>query len=773
MTVDLSRPWGVVRQIRSHPVLELVPAASLIGYGLVLLLFNRPAGVAGLLGALLLALEVTAGRPRTALALSGIAAIALSNYLLPTTPNPSMGLFFVAALVLPLTRTQRQTIVVTQVLCVGFLLAVGATARATGTALDWGQTLLIVASINAAAVIGYAMYASQRTIVWQKGELEARLSRFEKTEAGLRQALGSSKALREAVVEVRSQPDEAETLRAVTRLTCRIATCDATGYLAPGANGEWELTFGASQDGQRLTLDRPISVLPGSPVGDAVLRRESVWLTGPEVARSPWAAAHGVRVMGLVPILADREVRGVLSIVWWRTDHELTAGERELVEVLADQASAALEKVELAKDLAARADGAEMLHRITADVVGRRDVGEIAHNVILALKELYKADAGSLYLIETDETVRHLDAVGLPSRFVEQVHELLMRTPDGLAWRPEASQVIEDVPTDPRLASLRSMLEALGIASFVVVSARTEGQIVGGLVLYHRQRRVYRASEILLLEMFGGQLAGALSLARAYAALTAADRQREEFLALVSHELRQPVAAIATVAAVLSGTPGLGEAERRLLDGLRVQAQSLARFAEDVLMVARLEAGAFSLRPVVIDLGVLVSALVARSPDAERINVSLPPEAVLALLDGERLGQAVDNLLQNAVKYSPADKPIQVRLIATPYETRIEVEDQGVGLAPEELPQLFRKYGRITNARTSPIRGVGLGLYLTRLLVEAHNGQVTAASSGAGQGSTFTITLPARLNVASPSGTANGSPEARDVRLTDVEGAHG
>ena len=227
--------------------------------------------------------------------------------------------------------------------------------------------------------------------------------------------------------------------------------------------------------------------------------------------------------------------------------------------------------------------------------------------------------------------------------------------------------------------------------------------------------------------------------------LNAADdleRSKDEFLRLIAHELRQPVAAVAIAAATLGDASGLGQTEQRALEGLRRQASRLARLAEDVLVIARLETGQFPLHRSVVDLGSLVGILARGSADPDRITLRLPAEPLLVDADPERIGQVVDNLIGNALKYSPGDTPIEVAVEGTAEEASVEVRDHGVGLDPEDIDQLFAKYGRVRNPSTARIEGVGLGLYLSRLLAESHGGNIGVNSPGRGKGATFTLRLP-------------------------------
>jgi two-component system, sensor histidine kinase len=220
------------------------------------------------------------------------------------------------------------------------------------------------------------------------------------------------------------------------------------------------------------------------------------------------------------------------------------------------------------------------------------------------------------------------------------------------------------------------------------------------------------------------------------------DRSKDEFLRLIAHELRQPVAAVAVAAAALGEAPGLGLAEQRALEALRRQASRLARLAEDVLVIARVEVGELPLRRSVVDLGSLVGILVRGSSAPARIGLRLPAEPLLVNADPERIGQVVDNLISNALKYSPGDTPIEVTVEGTADEASVEVRDYGVGLDPEDVEQLFAKYGRVRDPSTAGIEGVGLGLYLSRLLAESHDGSIGVSSPGRGNGATFTLRLP-------------------------------
>src|SRR5438105_2627773 len=517
----------------------------------------------------------------------------------------------------------------------------------------------------------------------------------------------------------------------------------ATLIRAEAGRGWAVASNGSGSEAPRSSLRFPAG--PGSLIGRVMESRAPVWIEGKE-AQDELGLAFDVGSVGLVPVLTEGVVFAILALIW---PEARTAGPnaRARAGVLAQLAGLALElaalknsleQTGLRAEMTARAEGAEALHRVAAEVAGRRDPVGIAGDAVTALLEHYSADAGAFYVADDEGRSHSLVCVGLPEELVERVeaaysHGKRQRFPE------TRSQVV--VTDGERRQPLRELRRDEGIRSLVRVPAVSEGRIVGALILYHRRPHAYRLHELALLEQFAVQVAGGLRLAQAYAALEQADRQREEFLALISHELRHPVAAIATIAETLADTPGLGAREARALEGLRGQARSLSWMAEEVLQVARLETGMLKPRPAQVDLGQLVEALIRQQPEAERVRLSCQA-GVSVDADPEFVGRAVDNLVRNALKYSPPGAAVEVIVGVEGGEAVLSVRDQGVGLRPEDIDQLFKKYGRVTQAQSVGPEGIGLGLYLTRLLVTALGGSISATSPGAGQGSRFAIRLP-------------------------------
>jgi two-component system phosphate regulon sensor histidine kinase PhoR len=225
------------------------------------------------------------------------------------------------------------------------------------------------------------------------------------------------------------------------------------------------------------------------------------------------------------------------------------------------------------------------------------------------------------------------------------------------------------------------------------------------------------------------------------------ERMRREFVANASHELRTPVAAIQAVAETLAGSPTMSPADRARFERILLShAQRLSRLVSDLLDLSRAEAAAPrpELRPIRL-AAPLASAIAAVRERAEakqlRIEERLPPELPPVDADDSALEQVLVNLLDNAVKYTPAGGRVQVRAAPEHSRVRIEVEDNGVGIPAEHLPRIFERFYLVDPARSRELGGTGLGLAIVKHLVQAQGGEV-GVSSTVGTGSTFWVTLP-------------------------------
>ena len=224
------------------------------------------------------------------------------------------------------------------------------------------------------------------------------------------------------------------------------------------------------------------------------------------------------------------------------------------------------------------------------------------------------------------------------------------------------------------------------------------------------------------------------------------ERVRQDFVANVSHELKTPLAAIqATVETLLDGALQDPLHNVRFLERIRENADRLHRLVQDLLTLGRIESGQEIMEIGPIPVHTAIETCISRQADRAKakglqLQQIAPPEAVHALADDEALAEILDNLVDNAIKYTPAGQ-ITLRWFASDQDALLQVEDTGVGIPERDLPRVFERFYRVDKARSRELGGTGLGLSIVKHLVQKLGGSVSVASE-VGRGSTFTVRLP-------------------------------
>jgi two-component system CheB/CheR fusion protein len=231
------------------------------------------------------------------------------------------------------------------------------------------------------------------------------------------------------------------------------------------------------------------------------------------------------------------------------------------------------------------------------------------------------------------------------------------------------------------------------------------------------------------------------------AALREADQRKDEFLAMLAHELRNPLAAIRTGATIMRGVDATLGMRQHAGEIVERQVRHLARLVDDLLDVARITRGVIELHRERVNLAAVVDRAVEIvqplcTPRQQNIRVVLQHSPVYVQADSVRLIQATVNVLQNAAKYSAENTVIDVELSCEDGMAYLTVRDYGRGIASEEMPYLFDLFWQSTQTSDRPRGGLGIGLTLAQRIVKLHGGDIEATSAGLGQGSVFTLTLP-------------------------------
>jgi len=242
---------------------------------------------------------------------------------------------------------------------------------------------------------------------------------------------------------------------------------------------------------------------------------------------------------------------------------------------------------------------------------------------------------------------------------------------------------------------------------------------------------------------------------RAEAALRDADRRKDEFLATLAHELRNPLAPIRQ-AALISKAPGATEAQKRWShDVIDRQVQQMSLLLDDLLDISRVTRGTLVLRIQPSDLAAVIDAAVEtarRTIDAKRhtLSVEVPEQPVRFNADPLRIAQMLSNLLTNAAKYTDPEGHIRLTARCAADEVIIQVADSGIGISADSLPTIFEMFAQVAASRERSEGGLGIGLALTKGLAELHGGRIEARSPGLGRGSEFTLHLPLKATARAP-----------------------
>ncbi len=234
----------------------------------------------------------------------------------------------------------------------------------------------------------------------------------------------------------------------------------------------------------------------------------------------------------------------------------------------------------------------------------------------------------------------------------------------------------------------------------------------------------------------------------AEAALRESDRRKDEFLALLAHELRNPISTLSNTLLLLEATGGTdGQLPLASIQPIMSrEVGHLVRLVDDLLDINRINRGTIELRPQRLDLTALVNEVVTTvrplAEQAQQLITRLPAESLYIQGDADRLTQVLRNLLGNAIKFTPSQGQIKLTLEAIGSEAQLRVVDTGIGLEASDLTRIFDLFSQVDSSRTRSKDGLGLGLALVKDLVRLHGGQIEARSIGLGQGSEFILTLP-------------------------------
>jgi signal transduction histidine kinase/CheY-like chemotaxis protein len=348
------------------------------------------------------------------------------------------------------------------------------------------------------------------------------------------------------------------------------------------------------------------------------------------------------------------------------------------------------------------------------------------------------------------------------------LRELLLRFPpdpqarDGYpeVIRTGKSQLVEDAPAGMLESLARSpehlaLLRQVGSRSWIIVPLRVQSATFGAITLaWSESPRRYGPADLLLVEELARRAAVAIDNAHLYATsqsersrVEAATRAKDEFVAMVSHELRTPLNAILGWTGLLQ-SESLSDANReRAIDVIHRNALAQNQIVADLLDISRVITGSVRINLSQVDLGTMLDLVIEGmrpAITAKRLCVETDIDREHAVLrgDGDRLQQVIWNLLSNAVKFTPKGGTLRLGVHRAESDLELTVADDGEGISAEFLPHVFETFRQSDTTTTRPHTGLGIGLSISKHLVELHGGTVRASSAGLGKGAEFVVRLP-------------------------------
>jgi signal transduction histidine kinase/DNA-binding response OmpR family regulator len=316
----------------------------------------------------------------------------------------------------------------------------------------------------------------------------------------------------------------------------------------------------------------------------------------------------------------------------------------------------------------------------------------------------------------------------------------------GRAFREKRTVVVHDVRLDP------DYLEVIPqTRSEVLVPILSGDEVTGVLDVQSDQLRAFGRSQVITLETLADGIGILLrnaelyqALERTNARLVELDRMKSELVNIVAHDFRSPLAGVLGHAELLEWRPDAARADR--IEQARAiihAATHMANLVEKTLKTTRLETGQFPFDFGLMDLAAVARDMVSRLPAraSHPLLVEIPEDPIPCWGDRDRVGEVLDNLISNAMKYSPAGGPVRLEIGRDDEVATVRVSDQGLGIEPADLVRLFRPFSRVRNVQTAEIEGSGLGLYICDRIVRAHGGRLWV-DSRPGEGSVFAFSLP-------------------------------
>ncbi|MCB8985981.1 MAG: GAF domain-containing protein [Ardenticatenaceae bacterium] len=558
------------------------------------------------------------------------------------------------------------------------------------------------------------------------------------------------------VLQLNTPLKQSTVLDAITESALKLV--DATNlhiYFYDQETGKFSFGSALWRDGRR---DAAVTaVRPNGLTATVVQRGEPIIINNaPEhpLFQSEAAQAWGIQAIAGFPLKRGDEVIGAFTITYLHT-HTFTKDEILLLNLLADQAAVAVRNARLFDESQRRLRDMSALVDMAQKVTGKLKIRSVLQTTVQILQGLLNARASTITMLTEDRLELVVAAAAGVNEEYMQARMQVDESISGDVVKHGQLVYIRDTYKEPEFLFFSEIVRSLLVVPLIV-----RGETIGTLTIDSDQPNAFSDSDLQLMTIAAAQVSIAISnaglfeevearaaeLAEAYEELKESDRLKDELVQNVSHELRTPLTFVkGYVDLLMDGEMGLVTPEQQ--DALQIVAtktDEITRLIDDIITLQRIDAGNLQIAPHSLN-DLIRTALAGHRMVAEKkglmVEARLPASPVIVPVDKGRINQVLDNLIANAMKFSPNGGTILVTLEESEKEVRVTVSDQGIGMPKEKQSRIFDRFYQIDGSSRRRFGGTGIGLAIVKRIVDAHQGKIWVVSEPSA-GSSFFFTLP-------------------------------
>ncbi len=471
--------------------------------------------------------------------------------------------------------------------------------------------------------------------------------------------------------------------------------------------------------------------------------------------QSQQANAWGISAIAGFPLKHGDQVIGAFTITYLHT-HTFTQDELLLLNLLADQAAVAVKNARLFDDSQRRLRDMSALVDMAKQVTGNLKLKSVLQTTVQILQGLLNARASTITMLSNDRTELIVAAaVGVNPDIIEKARMKVGEGVSGEALRRQEAIYVQDAYNEPDFLFFSDVVRSLLVVPLVV-----RDEAIGTLTVDSDQPNAFSPSDIQLMTIAAAQVGVAIAnaglfeeieeraveLAVAYEELKESDRLKDELVQNVSHELRTPLTFVkGYVDLLLEGEMGVINAgQLEALTIVSTKADEITRLIEDIITLQRIDAGNLQLDQVSMTdflKTAVASHQIVASQKGLHIIYKKPAFQAMVYMDKDRISQVVDNLIGNAMKFSPDGGTISVTITERSDDVLVTIKDEGIGVPKEKQRKIFERFYQVDGSARRRFGGTGIGLAIVKRIVDAHKGQIWVESE-VGKGSVFYFTLP-------------------------------